>query len=137
MGIWGLDQTTFGQCYGILILLVIGVMCLISEAYLVSTANNLPTVGSLPPLNVFQLLIQPYLFVQQNHAPLFYSLAALPEFIAVMMFMVPGLVPSKIELLECVNASKSGRVADLWILPMTHEPRYYTPIVLKLVECSK
>ncbi|PSR77938.1 hypothetical protein PHLCEN_2v7638 [Hermanssonia centrifuga] len=65
----------------------------------------------LPPLNVFQLLIRPYLFVQKNNAAAFYPLAALPEFIAVMMFM-PGLVPSKIELLERADASKSGRVTD-------------------------
>ncbi len=66
----------------------------------------------LPPLNVFQLLIRPYLFVQKNNAAAFYPLDALPEFIAVMMFMVPGLVPSKIELLERADASKSGRVTD-------------------------
>ncbi len=123
MGVWGWNHTAFGQRYGILVLLVIAVMCLIREAYLVSTAKNLAKVGVSLSLNVFRLLIQPYLFVQQNHAPLFYPLAALPEFIAVMMFMVPGLVPSKIELLERANGSKSGRVTDSGI-PMTQEPQY-------------
>ncbi|THG94503.1 hypothetical protein EW026_g6984 [Hermanssonia centrifuga] len=102
VGVWGWNHTAFGQRYGILVLLVIAVMCLIREAYLVSTAKNL---------------------AKQNHAPLFYPLAALPEFIAVMMFMVPGLVPSKIELLERANGSKSGRVTDSGI-PMTQEPQY-------------
>ncbi|PSR77939.1 hypothetical protein PHLCEN_2v7639 [Hermanssonia centrifuga] len=123
VGVWGWNHTAFGQRYGILVLLVIAVMCLIREAYLVSTAKNLAKVGVSLSLNVFRLLIQPYLFVQQNRAPLFYPLAALPEFIAVMMFMVPGLVPSKIELLERANGSKSGRVTDSGI-PMTQEPQY-------------
>ncbi|PSR77935.1 hypothetical protein PHLCEN_2v7635 [Hermanssonia centrifuga] len=123
VGVWEWDHVAFGERYGILILLVIALMCLTREAYLVSTTSNLATVGILPPLNVFQLLIRPYLCLQQNNAAAFYPLAALPEFIAVMMFMVPGLVPSKIELLERANSSKSGRVTDSGI-SMTQDPRY-------------
>ncbi|THG94507.1 hypothetical protein EW026_g6982 [Hermanssonia centrifuga] len=102
VGVWEWDHVAFGERYGILILLVIALMCLTREAYLVSTTSNLAT---------------------QDNAAAFYPLAALPEFIAVMMFMVPGLVPSKIELLERANASKSGRVTDSGI-SMTQDPRY-------------
>ena len=47
-------------------------------------------------------------YLQQNRADLFYPLVATTEFLCVVLFMVPGLVPSKQELVEGKEGGWSG-----------------------------
>ena len=60
----------FGRRHGALFLLAIIVLFLVKEVYLVATLSQTNT-----------------------NETLFYCLAALPEFLAVLLFAVPGLVP--------------------------------------------
>lgn len=60
----------FGRRHGALFLLAIIVLFLIKEVYLVATLSQ-----------------------TNSNETLFYCLAVLPEFLAVLLFAVPGLVP--------------------------------------------
>ncbi|KAI0090580.1 hypothetical protein BDY19DRAFT_904884 [Irpex rosettiformis] len=66
-----------GNRYALFLLTIIALMCLIREVFFVATTSNTK---------------------QQNNADLYYPLAALPELIAVCLFSVPGLVPSRKEI---------------------------------------
>ncbi|KAJ3555282.1 hypothetical protein NM688_g2666 [Phlebia brevispora] len=76
-GVWSMKQTTFGRKYGILVLFLMSLLCLTREAYLAATAGNT---------------------AKQNKAAVWYPLVAVTEFICVVLFMVPGLVPTRKEL---------------------------------------
>jgi len=65
----------FGRRHGALFLLTIIALFLVKEIYLVATLSQIST-----------------------NETLFYCLAVLPEFIAVLLFAVPGLVPGKDEV---------------------------------------
>ncbi|GJE94630.1 hypothetical protein PsYK624_108010 [Phanerochaete sordida] len=68
---------TLGRRYGVFMLFAIAALCIVREAFLVATLGNTQ---------------------KQNQASLFYPLAATPELIAALLFLVPGLVPSKLEM---------------------------------------
>ncbi|KAL4073620.1 hypothetical protein V8B97DRAFT_1934953 [Scleroderma yunnanense] len=68
---------TFGARYGIYILCLISLLLLTREAFFAATINNT---------------------VKQNDENWWYPLAALPELVSVVLFSVPGLVPSRAEL---------------------------------------
>ncbi|KIP06849.1 hypothetical protein PHLGIDRAFT_72041 [Phlebiopsis gigantea 11061_1 CR5-6] len=70
-------RASFGRRYGSLVIFFIAAMCIVREAYLCATAGNVK---------------------KQNRPALFYPLSAAPEFIAMLLFLVPGLVPTKQEL---------------------------------------
>ena len=65
----------FGRRHGALFLLAIIALFLVKEIYLVVTLSQI-----------------------SPNETLFYCLAVLPEFIAVLLFAVPGLVPGKEEV---------------------------------------
>jgi len=67
----------FGATYGIHILCIISLLLLAREAFFTATSNNL---------------------TKQNDENWWYPFAALTEFVAVIMFAAPGLVPSRDEL---------------------------------------
>jgi hypothetical protein len=76
-GAYKMSNTGFGATHGIHILCVISILLLVREAFFTSTANN-PT--------------------RQNDENWWYPFAALTEFVAVVMFAAPGLIPSRDEL---------------------------------------
>ena len=65
----------FGRRHGALFLLAIIALFLVKEIYLVATLSQTST-----------------------NETLFYCLAVLPEFLAVLLFAIPGLVPGKEEV---------------------------------------
>jgi hypothetical protein len=67
----------FGATHGIHILCLISLLLLARESFFTATSNNT---------------------TKQNDENLWYPLAALTEFVAVVMFAAPGLVPSRDEL---------------------------------------
>ena len=67
----------FGATHGIAILCIISLLLLTREAFFTATSNNL---------------------IKQNDENWWYPFAALTEFVAVVMFAAPGLVPSRDEL---------------------------------------
>lgn len=71
------EKGSFGRENGTPILFTVIILLLIREIFYVSTVDNLS---------------------QQTNEKLFYSLSALPEFLAVILLAAPGLVPSKAEL---------------------------------------
>lgn len=71
------SNTGFGATHGIHILCAISILLLIRESFFAATADDL---------------------AKQNNENWWYPFAALPEFIAVVMFAAPGLVPSRDEL---------------------------------------
>jgi len=75
----------FGRRHGALFLLAIIVLFLIKQIYLVATLSQTST-----------------------NETLFYCLAVLTEFLAVLLFAVPGLVPGKEEVDEANVARPSG-----------------------------
>ncbi|KAI0821015.1 hypothetical protein BC629DRAFT_1587347 [Irpex lacteus] len=66
-----------GNRYGLYFLTAIGLLCLVRESFFVATASNT---------------------TKQNNAHLYYPLGALPELLAVCLFSIPGLVPSRKEI---------------------------------------
>ena len=76
-GAYKMSNTGFGATHGIHILCVISILLLIREAFFAATSNNL---------------------TKQNDENWWYPFAALAEFVAVVMFAAPGLVPSRDEL---------------------------------------
>jgi len=76
-GAYKMSSTGFGATYGIHILCVISILLLIREAFFAGTSNNL---------------------TRQNDENWWYPFAALTEFVAVILFAAPGLVPSRNEL---------------------------------------
>lgn len=67
----------FGARYGIYVLCLISLLLLTRQAFFVATANNA---------------------AKQNDENWWYPLAAVPELVSVVLFAVPGLVPSRAEL---------------------------------------
>lgn len=76
-GAYKMPNTGFGATHGIHILCVISILLLIRESFLAATANDV---------------------AKQNDENWWYPFAALTEFVAVVMFAAPGLVPSRDEL---------------------------------------
>lgn len=76
-GAYKVSNTGFGATHGIHILCLISILLLVREAFFTSTANNL---------------------TKQNDENWWYPFAALTEFVAVVMFAAPGLIPSRDEL---------------------------------------
>lgn len=79
--------------HGLRILLVVGLLLVVREAFFVVTMNK----------------------VTQYKEHLFYPFAACTELVAVLLFLVPGLIPLKHEIAEAtredsnVSLSSSGR----------------------------
>lgn len=71
------DGSSIGQTHGMQILLFTGMFLALREAFYAVTLNNLP---------------------RQQEEKLFYPFAACTELIAVLTFLIPGLVPPKNEL---------------------------------------
>jgi len=71
------EHPKLGTTYGVFILLAISALIVTREAFYTATESNLS---------------------QQNNEKLWYPLSALTEFIAVTLFAIPGLVPSRREL---------------------------------------
>lgn len=92
----GERNAAFGRRYGIFVLLLIAVLSIVREAFLCVTASNAVRVGQLSV--IARQAASSRIYLQQNQATLFYPLAASPEFVAAILFLVPGLVPSKDEL---------------------------------------
>jgi hypothetical protein len=76
-GTYKMSNTGFGATHGIHILCVISILLLTREAFFAATSNNL---------------------TKQDDENWWYPFAALTEFVAVVMFAAPGLVPSRDEL---------------------------------------
>jgi hypothetical protein len=68
---------SIGQTHGMKILLFTGMFLALREAFYAVTLNNLP---------------------RQQEEKLFYPFAAVTELVAVLTFLIPGLVPPKHEL---------------------------------------
>ncbi|TFK52378.1 hypothetical protein OE88DRAFT_1657613 [Heliocybe sulcata] len=75
-------NTTFGARHGIYVLAIITLLLLIREAFYAATTGS---------TNASQQ-------AKGNNEAYFYPLGALTEFLAVILFAVPGLVPSRKEL---------------------------------------
>jgi len=71
------SNTSIGATYGLYILCVISLLLLVREAFFTATSND---------------------FAKQNDENWWYPFAALTEFVAVVLFATPGLVPSRDEL---------------------------------------
>ncbi|KAF8061828.1 hypothetical protein FPV67DRAFT_298202 [Lyophyllum atratum] len=71
------QKGSLGAKYGVFILFIISVLLLIREAFATATTNDLET---------------------QNNEHLWYPLIAMPEFIAVVLYSTPDLVPVHSEL---------------------------------------
>ncbi|KAF8133922.1 hypothetical protein EV363DRAFT_1397328 [Boletus edulis] len=71
------SNTSIGATYGLQILCVISLLLLVREAFFTATSND---------------------FAKQNDENWWYPFAALTEFVAVVLFATPGLVPSRDEL---------------------------------------
>lgn len=85
-----------GRKYRIFVLLAIAFLCLTREAFYAATENDVAKVCLHYILDVQNA--QGYCSVQQDNAHLWYPLSALTELLAVMLFSVPGLVPSRREI---------------------------------------
>ncbi|CAA7266695.1 unnamed protein product [Cyclocybe aegerita] len=70
-------QKSFGTRHGIFILVLISLLLLIREVFAAATVDD---------------------HVKQNNEHFWYPLLALPEILAVVLYAIPGLVPSKEEL---------------------------------------
>ncbi|EKM53588.1 uncharacterized protein PHACADRAFT_163896 [Phanerochaete carnosa HHB-10118-sp] len=75
-----------GRRYRIFVLLAIAFLCLAREAFYAATANDV---------------------VRQDNPRLWYPLSALTELLAVLLFAVPGLVPSRREITEADEQLKA------------------------------
>lgn len=71
------SDTGFGSTYGIQILCIISLLLLVREAFFTATSNNL---------------------AKQTDENWWYPFAACTEFVAVILFSAPGLLPSREEL---------------------------------------
>lgn len=67
--------------YGLYILLVVGLLLLVREIFFIATTNKM---------------------IQYKEG-LFYPFAACTELAAVMLFLVPGLIPLKREIAEAIR----------------------------------
>ncbi|KAF7317422.1 hypothetical protein HMN09_00478900 [Mycena chlorophos] len=89
----------FGDEHGHFLLLSISVLILIRETFLFAT-----TVAASPTIQA-----------QQNNEKLWYPLVAMTEFIAVAVYSVSGLVPSRKEITQAVREeekAESGSAGD-------------------------
>lgn len=77
-------HSAFGARHGVFVLLGIAILLLLREAFQTATTGSKSTSMQEKAYN----------------EALFYPLSALPEFLAVVLFAVPGLVPSRKELQE-------------------------------------
>ncbi|EPQ54636.1 hypothetical protein GLOTRDRAFT_106294 [Gloeophyllum trabeum ATCC 11539] len=77
-------HSAFGARHGVFVLLGIAILLLLREAFQTATTGSKSTSMQDKAYN----------------EALFYPLSALPEFLAVVLFAVPGLVPSRKELQE-------------------------------------
>ncbi|KZT23402.1 hypothetical protein NEOLEDRAFT_1170735 [Neolentinus lepideus HHB14362 ss-1] len=77
-----MGNPAFGARHGIYILVVISLLLLVREVFYAATTASTNASHQ----------------AKANNETYFYPLAALTEFLAVVMFAVPGLVPSKAEL---------------------------------------
>ncbi|KAI0821018.1 hypothetical protein BC629DRAFT_1587349 [Irpex lacteus] len=78
----------YGPKHGTFVLLLIGVLCVVREAFLCATASTFP---------------------QHNKAAWFYPLVAVTELICALLFLVPRLVPSRQELMEAGIRNEKGK----------------------------
>ncbi|KAI6016189.1 hypothetical protein EDC04DRAFT_2577849 [Pisolithus marmoratus] len=76
-GTYKVSEGTFGARHGIYVLCLISLLLVTRQSFFAATVNNT---------------------ARQNDEHLWYPLAALPELCAVLLFAVPGLVPSLAEL---------------------------------------
>ncbi|KAI0685460.1 hypothetical protein BC835DRAFT_1421208 [Cytidiella melzeri] len=79
----------YGPKHGIFALLVIALLCIVREAFLCATVST---------------------SAQHNKAAYFYPLVATTELICALLFLVPGIVPSRKELLEAGVRNEKGRM---------------------------
>ena len=95
----------YGNRFGTLPLIAVALLCITREAFLVATSTNVHKVKPHLP-HRYPL---PTLCLQQNEPALFYPLAAVTELICVLLFLVPGLVPSRNELREAGVRDEAGK----------------------------
>jgi hypothetical protein len=84
--------TSFGATHGKFILLGICALLLIRQTFIAATAT-------------------PSQHAKQLNESYWYPLVALPEILAVLLFLTPGLVPTKDELSKTVHDKHSSSVA--------------------------
>lgn len=104
----GWDNATFGRRHGILILMLMGLLCVVREAFTAATADNLRHVRSLSYVTS-TCVADGVVFPQANKPALFYPLVATTEFICALLFLVPGLVPTRKELQEGGVRDEKGK----------------------------
>lgn len=99
-----------GRKYRIFVLLAIAFLCLAREAFYAATENNVAKVRLLYALHMTTSLA--IFSLQQDNARLWYPLSALTELLAVLLFAVPGLVPSRREIAEADGQIKTTNVGS-------------------------
>ncbi|KAI0685459.1 hypothetical protein BC835DRAFT_1421207 [Cytidiella melzeri] len=82
-------NTRYGPKHGIFVLHLIALLCIVREAFLCATVST---------------------SAQHNKAVYFYPLVATTELIAALLFLVPGIVPSRQELLGAGVRNENGRM---------------------------
>lgn len=75
-------------------------MFITREAYLVATIGNIPKVRHFLWASESSTTVLTSVLSQQNKPELWYPLVATTELIGVLLFMVPGLVPSQEEVVD-------------------------------------
>lgn len=100
----------YGPKHGTFVLLLIGVLCVVREAFLCATASTFPEV-SLRRLLGLQLA-EGCMSSQHNKAAWFYPLVAVTELICALLFLVPRLVPPRQELMEEGIRNEKGKPND-------------------------
>ena len=88
-------QSRISGMYGIFILLVISALLLAREAFYGATVHHLNQVSIVSNTRCARGADES---MQQTNEHLWYPLSAMTEFIAVVLFAVPGLVPAQEEL---------------------------------------
>ena len=91
----GSVRSRISGMYGIFILLIISALLLAREAFYSATAHHLNQVSIVSSTRCAS---GADVSMQQTNEHLWYPLSAMTEFIAVVLFAVPGLVPAQEEL---------------------------------------
>lgn len=86
----GNDSNSLGARYGTYILLMISLLLLVREAFATATVKN---------------------NAKQSNEHFWYPFLAVPEFLAIMLFTAPGLVPRQNEVPEYIPADTTPHYA--------------------------
>lgn len=96
------QRSYIGSQFSWLLLILISALLLLRESFLAATINKFDQVSFCSFIFVctsIAIANTPFL-QQQNNEKLWYPLVALPEILSVIMFAVPGFVPSRDEIPE-------------------------------------